>query len=46
MTITPDVTADPTKLSDENIKNFNKQDDTSDGKKWVSYEILFKVELV
>lgn len=41
MTITPEANADPTKLSEENIKNFNKQDDSGDGKKWVSYEIEF-----
>lgn len=37
MTVTPNVNLDTSKLSEENIKNFNKQDDTADGKKWVSY---------
>lgn len=39
MTVMPNTEGDTTKLSEENIKNFNKQDDTSDGKKWVSCEI-------
>jgi len=34
MTITPEVQIDPSKLSEENIKNFNKEDKPEDGKKW------------
>lgn len=35
MTITPDNTPDASKLSDENIKNFTKDEQNTDGKKWV-----------
>ncbi|CAO1367639.1 unnamed protein product [Diamesa hyperborea] len=34
MTITPDNTPDTSKLSDENIKNFTKDEQNTDGKKW------------
>lgn len=30
---------DTSKLSEENIRNFNKEDDTKDGKKWVRCEM-------
>lgn len=39
MTITPNVAVDPSKLSEENIKNFNKEEQKDDSKKWVSCEI-------
>lgn len=39
MTITSDAQIDPSKLSDENIKNFNKEDKPEDGKKWVRHKI-------
>lgn len=35
MTITPDNSPDVSKLSEENIKNFSKDEQNTDGKKWV-----------
>lgn len=31
---------DTSKLSEENIRNFNKEDDNKDGKKWVRCEMV------
>lgn len=35
----PKVEIDTSKLSEENVRNFNKEDKSDDGKKWVSCEI-------
>jgi hypothetical protein len=40
MAAAADIDIDTSKLSEDNVKNYKREDTKSDGKKWVSCEIF------